>query len=496
MELPTGLHQLEKYTADLNILGFLHGLYINGSYCQGGGEAIQTLYPATNALLTSINSASKQDTEAAIAAAAAAFAEWKQTPAAVRGRILRNAAEILRSKNEALAHLETLDTGKPIAESLVVDVASAADCLEFFGGIAASIHGEYIDLGTAFGYTRREPLGVCAAIGAWNYPLQIAAWKAAPALACGNTMVYKPSELTPLTALQLASVLSEAGLPDGVFNVICGFGGVGQLLASHQNIAKVSLTGSVATGIQVMQAAAATLKPVTLELGGKSPIIVFADADIENAVKACLNANFYTQGEICSNGTRVFVENSIATAFIATLAERAQQLRIGDPLDPHTQIGAQISAAHCQKVIDAIEQGKREGAKLVCGGSRVGETFVSPTIFIAQDHHAIAQQEIFGPVMSILAFASEAEVISRANATEFGLAAGVFTQDIKRGHRVVAALDAGTCWINNYNITPIELPFGGVKLSGIGRENSLAAIEHYTTRKSVYVEMGDVASDY
>jgi betaine-aldehyde dehydrogenase len=420
-----------------------------------------------------------------------------------RGRILNRAGRLLRERNRELAELEVLDTGKPIQEAEAVDVASGADCLEYFAGVAPTIAGQHIALRDAFVYTRREPLGICAGIGAWNYPIQIACWKSAPALACGNAMIFKPAELTPLTALRLAEIYAEAGLPPGVFNVVQGDGAVGRMLTTHPRIAKVSLTGEVGTGRAVMADAAATLKKVTMELGGKSPLIVFADADIENAVSAALLANFYTQGEICTNGTRVFVQQPLLAAFLDRLVERTRKLRVGDPMKPDTEIGALISAAHRDRVLSYIAAGRKAGARLLCGGERPADPtladgyFVMPTIFAdCTDDMTIVREEIFGPVMAVLAFESEAEVVRRANDTEFGLAAGIFTRDLARAHRVVAALEAGVCWINNYNVTPIEAPFGGNKQSGIGRENGSAAIEHYTQLKSVYVELGDVACPY
>jgi betaine-aldehyde dehydrogenase len=358
-------------------------------------------------------------------------------------------------------------------------------------------------LKNAFAYTRREPLGVCVGIGAWNYPIQIACWKSAPALAAGNAMVFKPSELTPMTALKLAEIYAEAGLPPGVFNVVQGAGETGALLAAHPDVAKVSVTGSVPTGKRVMKSAADTLKRVTMELGGKSALIVFEDADIEQAVAAAMMGNFYTQGEVCTNCTRVLVHSSIAERFLARLKERTELLRVGDPMDPLTEVGALISAAHHGKVMGCIQAGVSSGARLVCGGQAVkvpgheGGYFVQPTVFLApSDEISIVQEEIFGPVLTLLTFEDEQEAVRRANATRFGLAAGVFTRDITRAHRVAARLQAGLCWINNYNITPVEMPFGGAKESGIGHENSLVAMEHYTQLKTVYVEMGDVACSY
>jgi betaine-aldehyde dehydrogenase len=344
---------------------------------------------------------------------------------------------------------------------------------------------------------------VVAGIGAWNYPLQIACWKSAPALACGNAMIFKPAELTPLTAIELEKVFAEAGVPPGVFQVVQGRADTGRLLTRHPEIRKISLTGEVGTGKAVMADAAASLKQVTLELGGKSPLIVFDDAKLDNAVAGALLANFYSAGEVCSNGTRVFVHKNLRAEFAERLRTRAAAMRVGDPQDPATQVGSLISEEHMHKVLGFIARGRAQGARLLTGGTRIttGELargfFVAPTVFDAcHDDMDIVRQEIFGPVMTLLEFEDEQEVIARANATEFGLAAGVFTNDLTRAHRVIAQLQAGTCWINHYNVTPVELPFGGVKMSGLGRENGRAAIEHYTQLKSVYVAMCDIDAPY
>jgi len=477
--------------------------YIDGRYsASAAGECFENLDPARGDLVCRVEQAGAPEVEQAVAAARQGFAVWSAMSGAERGRVLLRAAQILRARNREIAEREVRDTGKPIQEAEAVDVLSGADCLEYFGGIAAAIHGEHHAFKGAFAYTRREPLGVCLGIGAWNYPIQIACWKSAPALACGNAMIFKPAELTPVTAALLAEVYTEAGLPPGVFNVLQGDARTGQLLVRHPGIAKVSLTGEVGTGRRVMADAAQTLKHVTMELGGKSPLIVFEDADLDNAVAAAMMANFYTQGEICSNGTRVFVHAALHDAFLERLAQRTRRLRVGDPMDPLTQVGALISRDHLERVLAFIDSG-RASARLVCGGRRVsvpgleGGNFLEPTIFAdCTDDCEIVREEIFGPVMSVLRFSSEAEVVARANATPFGLAAGVFTRELARAHRVVAQLQAGICWINNYNITPVEIPFGGVKQSGMGRENGLAAIEHYTQRKSVYVELGDVNCPY
>ena len=479
-------------------------LYVGGQYqAATSGETFDTINPATGEVIASVHHAGPSDVDRAVISAREGFEVWRQMSGAERGRILNRAASLLRERNEDIARLEVLDTGKPWQEAVAVDVQSGADAIEYYAGMAASIHGETFDLGKAWAYTRREPLGVCAGIGAWNYPVQIACWKSAPALACGNSMVFKPAELTPLTALKLAEVYTEAGLPDGVFNVVQGDHRTGEALVAHPGVAKVSLTGEVGTGKIVMANAAATLKHVTLELGGKSPLIIFDDADLDNAVSAALMANFYTQGEICSNGTRVFVHEEIHEEFLDRLVTRTSKMKIGDPMDPDTHVGALISQEHMEKVLSYIEAGKAAGARLVIGGGRPDDPaldagyFVEPTVFDAcTDDMSIVQEEIFGPVMAVLTFRDEDDVIARANDTEYGLAAGVFTRDVQRAHRVVARLEAGTTWINNYNITPIEMPFGGYKQSGIGRENSIVTLDHYTQVKSVYVEMGDVEAPY
>ena len=460
--------------------------------------------PATGAVLATLPIDGAAEVDAAVERARIAQKEWAKRTGTERGRILRRAADILRRRNDELARLETLDTGKPIQETLVVDVVSGIDCLEYFAGIAPTLAGEHIDLGTAgFGYTRREPLGVVAGIGAWNYPIQIACWKSAPALACGNAFIFKPAELTPLTAIEMVDVYREAGLPEGLFQVVQGKAETGQLLSRHPGIAKISLTGEVGTGRKVMADAASTLKHVTLELGGKSPLIVFEDADIDNAVSGALLANFYSAGEVCSNGTRVFVHKSIREEFVRRLVKRTEAMVVGDPLDPETHVGSLISAPHMAKVLGYIAKGKAEGATLVTGGEQVTAgplakgSFVRPAIFTdCTDAMTIVREEIFGPVMAVLDFEDEVEVVARANATEFGLSAGVFTNDLTRAHRVVAQLEAGTCWINQYNFCPVELPFGGIKQSGLGRENGSKAIEHFTQLKSVYVALEPIDAPY
>jgi betaine-aldehyde dehydrogenase len=474
--------------------------YIDGGYVEdAAGAPLDVIYPATGEVIARLHHATPAIIDRALAAASRAQPAWAALRPVERARILQRAAAIIRDRAEELARLETMDTGKPLQETRVADWPSAADALEYFAGLAPTVTGQTIPLGGDFVYTLREALGVCVGIGAWNYPSQIAAWKGAPALAFGNAMVLKPSELTPLGALKLAEILTEAGLPPGLYNVVQGAGAVGAALVSDPRVAKVSLTGSVGTGQKVYAAAAAGVRHVTMELGGKSPLIVFDDADLDSAVGAAMLGNFYSSGQVCSNGTRVFVQKGLRAAFLDRLVARMGNIRMGDPMDDATHMGPLISEAQMARVMGYIDKGRAEGADLIAGGGRANQPgfFVQPTVFAGvTDDMTIAREEIFGPVMCVLDFDAEDEVIARANATEFGLAAAVFTRDVTRAHRVVGALQAGTCWINAYNLTPVEAPFGGVKLSGVGRENSAAAVEHYTQIKSVYVGMGPVDAPY
>ncbi|AFL49267.1 betaine-aldehyde dehydrogenase [Sinorhizobium fredii] len=478
--------------------------FIDGEYVEDtAGTLIESIYPATGEVIARLHAATPAIVERAIAAAKRAQPEWAAMSPTARGRILKRAAEIMRERNRELSELETLDTGKPIQETIVADPTSGADSFEFFGGVAAAaLNGDYIPLGGDFAYTKRVPLGVCVGIGAWNYPQQIACWKGAPALVAGNAMVFKPSENTPLGALKIAEILIEAGLPKGLYNVIQGDRSTGPLLVNHPDVAKVSLTGSVPTGRKVYEAAAAGLRHVTMELGGKSPLIVFDDADLESAIGGAMLGNFYSTGQVCSNGTRVFVQRKVKEDFLARLKQRTEAIVIGDPMDEATQLGPMVSKAQRDKVLSYVEKGKAEGARLITGGGIPNAvnsegTYIQPTVFAdVTDEMTIAREEIFGPVMCVLDFDDEAEVVARANATEFGLSAGVFTADLSRAHRVADRLEAGTLWINAYNLAPVEIPFGGSKQSGFGRENSVAALNHYTELKTVYVGMGKVEAPY
>lgn len=480
--------------------------FINGKYVAASGTEFTLLNAATRRPETSFHAADQALVRSAVASASAGQKHWKKLSPAERGAILRKTADLLTARNDEIAALETLDTGRPIAETTVVDVLSATDCLNYYGGVAPSIGGQMLELtGGSWAYTKREPLGVTAGIGAWNYPLQSAAWKSAPALAFGNSMVFKPSEETPLSALKLAEAYLEAGVPEGVFNVVLGAGETGSALVDHPAVAKVSFTGSVGTGRRVYESAARGLKKATMELGGKSPLIVFSDADLEQAVAGAMMGNWYSSGQVCSNGTRVFVQRQIFDKFVRRLHERTLKLRIGDPMDPSTDIGPMIHEKHMLNVQEYIAKGVEEGATLLKGG---GERFMpseatkdgfflTPAIFVdCDDSMAIVREEIFGMVMCVLPFDTEEEVVARANATEFGLSAGVFTNDLTRAHRVIGDLQVGTAWINNYNLAPVETPWGGYKKSGIGRENGLAGIDSWTQLKSVYVEMNGVECPY
>lgn len=480
-------------------------LYIGGRYVAAtGGATFETLNPATGEVLAVVQSASRADVDKAVEAAAAGQKVWAAMTAMQRSRILRKAVDILRERNDELALLETLDTGKALSETQAVDIVTGADVLEYYAGLVPALEGEQIPLReTSFVYTRREPLGVVAGIGAWNYPIQIALWKSAPALAAGNAMIFKPSEVTPLTALKLAEIYTEAGLPAGVFNVVNGVGPeVGVALTEHPGIEKISFTGGVATGKKVMASAAgSTLKEVTMELGGKSPLIVCDDADLDRAADIAVMANFFSSGQVCTNGTRVFVPQALKADFEAKVVERVKRIKLGDPLAAETNFGPLVSIPHLEKVLGYIAQGQAQGARLLIGGERVtqGElakgNFVAPTVFTdCRDDMAIAREEIFGPVMSILAYADEDEVVRRANDTEFGLAAGVVTRDLARAHRIIHRLEAGICWINTWGESAAEMPVGGYKQSGVGRENGLTTLGHYTRIKSVQVELGDYAS--
>ncbi|KAI9934407.1 hypothetical protein ASPWEDRAFT_117870 [Aspergillus wentii DTO 134E9] len=466
------------------------------------GKTFTTIDPSNATPLAEIHVASHSDIDSAIAAADRAFPSWSQTPPVARARILQKAAALLREKNDEIARIETLDSGKAYTETSTVDVFTGADTLEYYANLVGGggLNGETTQLREdALVYTKKAPLGVCAGIGAWNYPIQIALWKSAPCLAAGNTMIYKPSEYTPLHAQTLAEVYREAGLPAGVFNVVYGAGDVGAYLTAHPTIAKVSFTGQVSTGMKVSGSAAGNMKYVTMELGGKSPLLILPDADLENAVDGAMMANFYSTGQVCTNGTRVFVPASWKVAFEKRLLTKMQYIRPGPLFDEATNMGPLSSAIHHEKVTSYIKHGiETDKATLLYGGLGKPQVpkdleagfWVRPTVFTdCTDSMRIVKEEIFGPVMSILYYETVEEAVRRANTTELGLAAGVFTKDLNQAHRIIDQLEAGITWINTWGESPAEMAVGGWKNSGLGVENGRKGIEAWVKNKSTLMDM-------
>ena len=475
-------------------------LLIDGQWVEGS-KTFDTINPATEEVLTQVAEASSSDVDKAVAAARHAFEDrngpWRKLSASERGRLIWKLADLIEKNIDELAQLETLDNGKPIFESRYVDMPMVIDVLRYYAGLATKIHGETVNtFETAFTYTLREPVGVVGLIVPWNFPLLLASWKLGPALACGNTLVLKPAEQTPLTTLKLGELAIEAGFPAGVINILTGGPATGKAIVAHPGIDKIAFTGSTAVGKEIMRGAADTLKRITLELGGKSPNIVFADADIDNAVKGAVNGIFYGQGEVCNAGSRLFLESKLRDEFTERLVARASKMRPADPLDPKTRLGAIVSQEQMKTVLGYIEAGKSEGAKVVAGGNRVSVNgdrgyFIEPTIFgDVKNDMKIAQEEIFGPVLSVLTFDDTDEVIERANNNPYGLAAAVWTRDVKKAHLVSRRLRAGTVWINTYGLMDAALPFGGYKSSGFGRELGAHAMEHYSELKTVWLNMG------
>ncbi|KAK8877656.1 betaine aldehyde dehydrogenase [Apiospora arundinis] len=466
--------------------------------------SFKTVNPSTAEPVCTIHTSSPSSIEAAIKSAQSAFPSWSSTPPIERARILQRAVVLLRERNDELARVETQDTGKPFSETSTVDIVTGADVLEYFANLVAGggLNGEAFRLRpSAMVYTTKEPLGVCAGIGAWNYPIQIALWKSAPCLAAGNCMVYKPSEYTPMHAEYLAAIYREAGLPEGVFNVVYGAGDVGGQLTAHPAIAKVSFTGQVSTGKKVAGAAAGGMKYVTMELGGKSPLIVLPDADVDQAADGALLANFFSTGQVCTNGTRVFVPRPMKQAFEKAVLDKMQHVRAGDLFDAATNFGPLSSKPHYDKVVSYVRRGiENDKATLLCGGvsqpkglplGLMKGFWIEPTVFTdCTDDMAIVKEEIFGPVMSILYYDSVDEAVRRANATELGLAAGVFGKNINECHRVISQLEAGITWINTWGESPAEMAVGGWKSSGVGVENGRRGLEAWVRNKSTLVEMG------
>ena len=477
-----------------------HTLLIDGTHQpSASGETLPVVNPATEEVIAEVASATETDVDAAVTAARAAFeGPWSRVTARERGRLLWRLGDLMLARADELARRETLHNGKPIFESRQIEIPASAECVQYYAGWADKVHGETVPVkGGYLAYTLREPVGVVAAIVPWNFPLLLATWKVAPALACGNTVVLKPASQTPLTALALGDLALEAGIPPGVLNVVTGPGGrVGRAIVEHAGVDKIAFTGDTSTGREIMRGAAGTLKRITLELGGKSPNIVFPDADLDAAVRGATTGIFYGKGEVCAAGSRLLVDRTIRDAFLEKVAARAKKMVPGDPLDPKTRLGAIASKSQLERVLGYVRKGRDEGATLVAGGERadIGTGrgyFMQPTVFAGvTPAMTIAREEIFGPVLATIEFGDVDEAIARANDSMYGLAAAVWTRDVKKAHYVARRLQAGTVWVNTYNVYDTAMPFGGYKQSGFGREMGLHALESYTQVKSVFVDLG------
>ncbi len=473
-------------------------LLIGGKWLDSvSGKTFATTNPATGETICQVAEGDKADIDLAVQAARKAFEEgpWPKMNPSERGRLLHKLADLIEQNQEELAALESLDNGKPYRDSYNIDLPMTVKCYRYYAGWSDKNHGKTIPVeGNYFCYTRHEPIGVVGQIIPWNFPLLMQAWKWGPALATGCTIVLKPAEQTPLTALRVAALAQEAGFPDGVINVVPGYGPTaGAALSSHKDVDKVAFTGEYITGQLVMEAAAkSNLKRVSLELGGKSPNVVFADADLDAAVEGAYFGLFFNQGQCCCAGSRLFVEEKVHDQLVEKLVKRAKSQKVGDPFDPETTQGPQVSQEQCDRVLGYIDAGKKEGAKILTGGRRLGDRgyFIEPTVFDnVSDNMKIAREEIFGPVMNILKFKDMNEVIRRGNQTFYGLAAAVWTRDISKAHRLANSLRAGTVWINCYDVFDAAAPFGGFKMSGFGRELGEYALELYTEVKTVYVNL-------
>lgn len=478
-------------------------LFIDGQWVDAeSGKTFQTPNPATGEALAEVAEADKADIDRAVAAARRAFeGKWSKVSARDRGRLLYKLSQLIEQHSAELAALETADNGKPIKESLYVDLPQVVENFEYFAGWATKIEGETIPVpGRMFNYTLREPVGVCGQIIPWNFPLLMAAWKLAPALAAGNTVVLKPAEQTPVGAMELAKLIQEAGFPEGVVNVVPGYGETaGAALAAHPGIDKIAFTGSTEVGKLIAKSAAENLTKVSLELGGKAPNIVFADSDLEQAVAGAMMGIFYNQGQVCCAGSRLFVEEPIKDEFLTKLKERAERIAVGDPMDKATQMGPQVSEEQLNRIKGYVDIARGEGATVLAGGEppqlagAFGKGyFFRPTIFSeVKNQMRVAQEEIFGPVVSVITFKDEDDLIKQANDTIYGLSAGIWTRDITRAHRFAKEIKAGVVWINTYNMFNAASPFGGYKQSGYGREMGRHALELYTQVKSVWVDLSD-----
>ena len=475
-------------------------LWIHNEWADAeSGDTFSTLNPATGEEITRVAAGGAEDVDRAVASAREAFRskEWRRMDAHQRAALIWRLADLIEENADELGTLETRDNGKPYFESRKIDIPTVVQNFRYFAGMADKIHGETIPVSGPFlNYTLREPLGVVGCIVPWNFPLNIASWKVAPALACGNTVVLKPAEETPLTALRLGELAAEAGFPPGVLNVVPGYGDqAGAALVRHPDVAAIAFTGSTETGKIVMREAAETVKRVFLELGGKSPNVIFADANLEAAVRGATSGIFYGKGEVCAAGSRILVERSIYDEFLEGMEGRTKKMTVGDPMDSGTRLGAIVSETQLERVLSYIQVGRDEGARLVTGGERREVDgrgfFVEATVFAdVEPEMTIAQEEIFGPVAAVLPFDDFDDAVDRANRTIYGLAAGIWTRDVGKAHRLAQEIDAGTVWVNTYNRYDAASPFGGYKASGFGRDLGLkATLEKYTQEKSVWVAL-------